>query len=130
MMRERRRASRRMPEAVEALSRMRLRAGRELHVIDVSASGALVEGDTRLLPGTHVDVHVVTAGGRVLVRSRIVRAFVSAVWSDRVLYRGALAFDHPVDVGGPAPRPAEYAFPGVLQSGPDPPGIHYPTAAA
>lgn len=96
---ERRLGRRRVPVDTEPLSRMRLRTGRELWVLDVSASGALVEGDARLLPGTHVDVHVMTPEGRVLVRSRIVRAWVARLTADRVHYRGALAFDRPVRVG-------------------------------
>ena len=71
---DRRRAVRRVPQPTETLSRMRLRTGRELAVVDISPSGALVEGATRLLPGTHVDVHVVTRHGRVLVRTRVVRS--------------------------------------------------------
>jgi hypothetical protein len=101
--RDRRRAVRRTPGPEEPLARVRLRAGRELAVVDVSSAGALVEGDTRLLPGTHVDVHVLTADGRVLVRSRVVRAWVSALASDSVHYRGALAFERPVDTGYPVP---------------------------
>jgi hypothetical protein len=105
---ERRCATRRVPEAAEPLSRMRLRTGRELAVVDVSNGGALVEGVARLLPGTHVDVHVMTREGRILVRSRIVRACVCHVTSDVVRYRGALAFDRNVDTadtgnGIPAP---------------------------
>jgi len=96
---ERRRAPRRDPGAGEPLARVRLRAGRELRVIDVSNSGALVEGEARLLPGTHVDVHVVTRDGRVLVRSRVVRAYVCCVVADSVRYRGALAFERAVDTG-------------------------------
>jgi hypothetical protein len=64
--------------------------------VDASDSGMLVEG-ARLLPGTHVDVHVVTVEGRVLVRSRVVRAYVAALRGDAVVYRGALAFDRAVD---------------------------------
>jgi hypothetical protein len=105
--RDRRRAARRIPGPDEALSRIRLRAGRELAVINVSCRGALVEGEVRLLPGTHTDVHVLTATGRVVVRSRVVRAYVTALSSNRITYRGALAFEHPVDVdlvsGMPAP---------------------------
>jgi hypothetical protein len=97
--RDRRRAVRRTPGADEMLSRLRLRAGRELAVIDVSCRGALVEGEVRLLPGTHTDVHVLTAGGRVLVRSRVVRAYVAELWGNRIVYRGALAFEHPIDLG-------------------------------
>jgi hypothetical protein len=99
-MEERRRMTRRTPACTEALSRVRLRAGRELAVVNVSPSGALVEGSTRLLPGTNVDVHVTAAQGRVLVRARVVRCAVWYVTSDVVLYRGALAFS--VDVELPA----------------------------
>jgi hypothetical protein len=82
---------------MEPASRVRIRAGRELAVVDVSSAGALVEGEARLLPGTHVEVHVIARTGRVLVRSRVVRAYVAALWSDRVVYHGALAFDQPID---------------------------------
>jgi hypothetical protein len=86
-----------MPQPTETLSRMRLRTGRELAVVDISPAGALVEGATRLLPGTHVDVHVVTRHGRVLVRTRVVRSSVWQLQADAVSYRTALAFDAAVD---------------------------------
>jgi hypothetical protein len=93
---ERRRVRRRTPSRGEPLSRVRLRTGCDLLVVDASDDGLLVEG-ARLLPGTHVDVHVVTVEGRVLVRSRVVRAYVVALRGDAVVYRGALAFDRAVD---------------------------------
>ena len=94
---ERRRMVRRVPSPGEPLSRARLRIGRELAVLDVSNSGILVESVTRLLPGTHVDVHIVTRDGRVLVRSHVVRAYVTEVTADVVRYRVALAFDCVID---------------------------------
>ena len=94
---DRRRAVRRVPQPTETLSRMRLRTGRELAVVDIASCGALVEGATRLLPGTHVDVHVVTRHGRVLVRTRVVRSIVWQLQADAVNYRTALAFDAAVD---------------------------------
>jgi hypothetical protein len=87
-----------VPGPTEALSRVRLRAGRELLVINISASGALVEGPTRLLPGTNVDVHVTAAQGRVLVRARVIRCGVWTVSADVVQYRGALAFNTLLDL--------------------------------
>ena len=107
--RERRRAARRAPANDEPLARVRLRAGRELAVIDISNNGALVEGVARLLPGTHADVHVVTRNGRVLVRSRITRACVCRVDAEQLCYRGALAFEQAVDTS-----PAGYVLPEVL----------------
>ena len=53
-------------------------------VIDVSDTGLLAEGEMRLLPGTHVDVHLVTCDGRLLVRSRVIRAFVCRVCRNRI----------------------------------------------
>jgi hypothetical protein len=88
---------RRVPAGDEPLCQIRLRAGRDLRVVDVSNAGVLVEGASRLLPGTHVDVHLVTREGRVLMRSRVVRAFVSHLEADAVRYRGALAFERIVD---------------------------------
>ena len=95
---ERRRTPRYTPNASELTARLRLRTGRELAVVNVAATGALVETDGRLLPGTCVDVHVMTAEGRQLVRSRLVRAFVSALSADRVVYRASLAFERSVDL--------------------------------
>jgi hypothetical protein len=94
---DRRRAGRRCPGADEPLSRVRLRTGRELAVVDLSDAGALVEGSARLLPGTHADVHLVTRDGRTLVRTRIVRVWVCQVAADEIRYRGALAFERAVD---------------------------------
>ena len=65
---ERRRAVRRLPGDGDPLSRVRLRAGPELQVTEISDVGALVRTTTRLLPGTHVDVHLLTVGGRILQR--------------------------------------------------------------
>ena len=94
---ERRRAVRRTPQPDEALSRVRLRTGRELTVVNISAHGTLLEGVTRLLPNTHTDIHIVTRNGRVLVRTRVVRALVWRLERDVVCYRTALVFDTAVD---------------------------------
>ena len=90
---ERRACPRRMPGADETLSRVRLRTGRELTVVDIGDGGALLEGTARLPPGTHVEVHVVTREGRTLVRSRVTRASVFAIAADSLRYRAALAFE-------------------------------------
>jgi hypothetical protein len=90
---ERRAHARRAPARDETLTRLRLRTGGELTVVNLGDGGALVEGSARLLPGTHVEVHVVTREGRTLVRSRVTRAWVFAVAADTLQYRAALAFD-------------------------------------
>ena len=103
---ERRRSLRRVVSADEPLSRARLRTGGQLLVLDASTWGALAESTERLLPGRHLDVHVVSVQGRVLVRSRVVRAFVSRLQADAVYYRAALSFERAVDVrAGGYPMP-------------------------
>jgi hypothetical protein len=119
---EHRKASRRIPLREEALSRIRLRTGREMSVVDVSNTGVLVEGEVRLLPGTHVDVHVVTREGRVLVRSRVVRCWIAALDAGCVSYRGALAFDRHVDTTAPG-----YAIPQATDASADAEGPDYPS---
>jgi hypothetical protein len=94
---ERRMLLRRTPADTESLSRVRLRLGSELTVLDVSDGGVFVESASRLSPGSRVDVHVTTSHGRTLVRATVARAHVSALRSDAVRYRAALAFDQAVD---------------------------------
>jgi len=117
-MSERRSAVRRIPAQEEPLCGARLRAGRELSIVDISDTGALVEGAARLLPGTHVEVHVITREGRTLVRSRVTRAWVHALTADSLRYRAALAFERRVNttadrVGATQIAPSE-AFAGTV----------------
>jgi hypothetical protein len=108
---ERRRSDRRCPGHDEPISRLRLRTGREMTVVDVSNGGVLVEGQARLLPGTHVDVHVITRDGRQLIRSRVTRCYVCALQAAVVCYRGALAFERAIDAAAPG-----YSLPDDLRS--------------
>ena len=121
---EHRKATRRVPLREESLSRIRLRTGREMSVVDVSNTGVLVEGQVRLLPGTHIDVHVVTREGRVLVRSRVVRCWIAALDAGAVCYRGALAFDRQLDTAAPG-----YAIPQPERALADAEGPDYPSSS-
>ncbi len=95
---DRRRATRRVVGVDEPLSRAKLRTGGQLLVVEASTWGALAETTERLLPGRHLDVHVVSVPGRVLVRARVARAYVSRLEAAAVHYRAALAFDRPIEV--------------------------------
>lgn len=117
---EQRSKSRRVPTAGESLGRLRMRLGPELDVLDISDSGALVEGSVRLAPGARLDVHVITRGGRVLVRCRVMRAFACFVACDSIRFRGAIAFDEPVD-SSPG-----YQVPATFQSSSRVSGSRYP----
>ena len=122
--RERRQRPRRVPEGHEPLVRVRLRTGRDVVMLDVADAGALVEGTARLLPGTHVDAHVTTVAGRVLVRCRVVRAWVSEVQPGSVTYRTALAFQQPVETS------AGYRIPGPIPMAGASEGSDYPNSGA
>jgi hypothetical protein len=137
---DRRRSVRRAPQSNEALSRVRLRTGRELTVVNISAVGALVEGSTRLLPGTRAEVHVVTRHGRILVRARVVRSLVWRLEAATVWYRTGMAFDAAVDTevgpnerrdsNGPALSERResngYSLPVEIPANHGGPGIRYP----
>ena len=122
---DRRHAARRTPRDREPMERIRLRTGREVKVLNVSDGGVLAEGAARLLPGTHVDAHLVTATGRVLVRSRVARAWVCALEKDGPVYRSALAFQQAVDTSDPG-----YVMPGPAPGTGAAEGSGYPATAA
>lgn len=118
---ERRRAIRRSVSADEPLAHARLRTGGQLRVVEASSWGALVETRDRLLPGRHLDVHIVSAEGRQLVRCRVARAFVVKVDADALHYHAALSFDRVVDV-----RVDGYAVPAPLLESAMDRGMAYP----
>jgi hypothetical protein len=103
----RRRNVRRSVAVDEPLARARLRTGARLLVLDASSSGALVETTERLLPGRRLDAHLMTQDGRVLVRGRVVRAYVSRVQPDAICYRAALVFDQHINASGRAVNVAD-----------------------
>jgi hypothetical protein len=70
-----------------------VRPGHRARVIDVSASGALIETSHRLLPGTSVELQVETGSDRASVRGRVLRCAVVRLRPTWVCYRGAIAFD-------------------------------------
>jgi hypothetical protein len=118
----RRRATRRTVAADEPLAHAKLRTGGQLVVLDASSWGALLETTERLLPGRHLDVHIVTPGGRTLVRSRVVRAFVCRLQPDAIHYHAALTFEHPIDA-----RACGHAPPSVLTASPSTTGAPHLT---
>jgi hypothetical protein len=70
-----------------------IRPGHRARLVDVSASGALVETHYRLLPGSFVELHMEARKGRTTVRGRVTRCAVVRLHPKSVWYRGAIAFD-------------------------------------
>jgi hypothetical protein len=71
----------------------RVRPGHDVAVVDVSATGILVETDRRLLPGAPVEMQIETTARTVNVRGRVVRCAVARLRPTLVCYRGAIAFE-------------------------------------
>ena len=70
-----------------------VRPDHRARLIDVSAGGALIETNHRLLPGTVVELQVETGTERASVRGQVLRCAVVRVRPTWVCYRGAIAFD-------------------------------------
>jgi hypothetical protein len=101
-----RRASPRVPGlAMAGIERARLRPGRTAHIVDLSAGGALIETDWRLLPGMRVEIQVGEPIPLFRVAGRILRCHVALLDRERIRYRGALVFEEQVPFGE-APTPS------------------------
>lgn len=97
--RERRAAPRISALLMAGMDRARLRPGRTAHIVDLSAGGALIETDWRLLPGMRVEMQVGEPIPLFRVSGRIVRCHVSLLDRERIRYRGALMFEEPLPLG-------------------------------
>lgn len=92
----------------------RIRLGHRLVVIDVSSSGALVEGPCPLRPGARIEVQLDTEVRGSMVAARVTRCVVSAIDPDLgVTYRSALAFAESCDWVREAMTQAGYQDPGL-----------------
>ena len=90
---DRRRTGRRRSVEEHGIVAARVRPGHEVSMIDVSAGGALVETDHRLLPGTSVELHLKTENRRAIVRGSVLRCTIVRLHPSSVCYRGAVGFD-------------------------------------
>lgn len=72
----------------------RVRPGHRARIVDVSAAGALVETDYRLLPGAPIELQMQTATRDARVRGRVLRSAVAKLHASSICYRGAIRFDH------------------------------------
>ena len=94
-MKERRRNRRASGHDVEGIA-ARVRPGHHVAVVDISASGALIEVRRPLRPGARIEVHLHAAGERAALTARVERCLVAAIdQAEGVLYRAGLSFDEP-----------------------------------
>jgi hypothetical protein len=71
----------------------RVRPGHRAQLVDISAGGALIETQYRLLPGTSVELHMETDTQHIRVRGEVLRCAVVRVRPTGVCYCGAIRFD-------------------------------------
>jgi hypothetical protein len=96
VVRERRAFPRRPASELTFLKSVKLLAGPDVRLIDVSRGGAQLESDTPLPPGTRVCLRLVTTDTTLLIDGRVLRSRVSCLQPGLVRYRSAVAFDQEV----------------------------------
>ncbi len=88
------RATRYQAATVPEITGVRLSPGDVVRLVNISASGALVEGSTRFVTGTRVTVHLQGTIATKKIEGTVVRCKVSAIGTDGGLrYQCGLAFD-------------------------------------
>jgi hypothetical protein len=108
----------------------RIRPGHDVIVVDLSATGMLVEGWCRLRPASLVEVHLRFTEARFTVEGEIVRCFVSAIEAGTgVRYRAAVIFALALSL--PLPRDLLTGYEMPTESGPKTSvsGTSYPRTA-
>ena len=123
--------------AIPAITAMRLSPGEAVTLVNISASGVLVEGKTRFVPGTRVTVHFEGTIKPNQIKARVVRCQVSAIGGGGSLqYQSAIAFEGRMDLpveGSALPVPCPRGRTARTQEGqgraaapPPPPRLHPP----
>ena len=85
--------------AIPAITAMRLSPGEAVTLVNISASGVLVEGKTRFVPGTRVTVHFEGTIKPNQIKARVIRCQVSAIGGGGSLqYQSAIAFEGRMDL--------------------------------
>ena len=90
---EERRAERRLSTKALQIERATLRPGCLVAVLDLSATGAQVQSERPLRPGSRVHVRLAARHGTLAVEAGVVRCTVWLLQADVVIYRGALRFE-------------------------------------
>jgi hypothetical protein len=86
--------------------------GRDVIVVDLSRTGALVEGVWRFRPGARVDLQLELNAAGAAVRGRIERCYVTSLdHPSGVRYRAAIRFDASVAFAAPGDLLDGYSVP-------------------
>ena len=79
--------------AVPSIRTVKLSPGETVTLINISATGVLVEGPTRFVPRTRVSVTFEGGFVPTQVRGKVVRCQVASIASGRLCYQSGIAFD-------------------------------------
>jgi hypothetical protein len=107
----------------------RVRPGHDVIIVNLSATGMLVEGTCRLHPGCLVESRLLFDRGPLQVDGEVVRAFVSVVDNCSVRYRAGIAFALPIPVTAPPDLLLGYQLPDPTSGAPPESGSSYPRSA-
>jgi hypothetical protein len=94
---DRRSYPRRAGSEIEWLRGVRLKAGPEVSLVDISRGGALVEADVQLRPGAHSALEIVSIASGIEIPFEVLRCQIASLRTG-VRYRGACAFKQPFDL--------------------------------
>jgi hypothetical protein len=93
-------------DAIPAITGIRLSPGDDAGLVNLSASGILVESAMRYAPGVTLTVHFEGSFPTRQIKGRVVRCQVSAITRQGALqYQTALAFERRLDLGIAASEP-------------------------
>ncbi len=90
---ERRLSQRRQSLEEHGIVSIRVRPGVDASIVDVSATGVLIETQRRLLPGTSIEIHFERDKRLAAIRGRVLRCAIVRLGPSSVCYRGAVLFD-------------------------------------
>jgi hypothetical protein len=87
------------PDSVSGITGVRLSPGDAVTLVNISASGILVEGKTRFVPGTRLNVIFEGPSAPGAVKGRVVRCQVSAIGGGGTLqYQSAITFEANIEL--------------------------------
>ena len=122
---ERRRAARRLGTSLDWLRSAQIRSGHAVEVVEWSLWGALLDTGACLAPGRNVALQLECNDRRVVIRSLVLRSWVSALQAGGTIrYRSAIAFGEkacigqvPKKSGGVAPHAASRSTAATVGTG-------------
>jgi CheY-like chemotaxis protein len=98
---ERRTARRRPQGDLPWLSKVKLGAGLDVSLVNISSSGVLFESGSKFTPGSTSELLLSGAGTNMVVPVRFIRSEIARIDALGVKYHAAAAFDKDIDLGGP-----------------------------